>query len=39
VAGYHLVDTLETAALEAIHTLYNQHPWKFPGILSAFFLQ
>jgi hypothetical protein len=26
VVGYHLVDTFETAALEAIHTFYDQHP-------------
>jgi hypothetical protein len=28
VVGYHLVDTIETAALEAIHTFYDQHPAK-----------
>jgi hypothetical protein len=26
VVGYHLVDTFETAALEAIHTFCDQHP-------------
>jgi hypothetical protein len=28
VVGYHLVDTIETAALEAIHTVCNQHPME-----------
>jgi hypothetical protein len=32
VVGYHLVDTSETAALEAIHIFCNQHPWKLSGI-------
>jgi hypothetical protein len=39
VVGYRLVDTIETAALEAIHLFYNQHPWKLQGILSAYSLQ
>jgi hypothetical protein len=26
VVGYRLVDTIEAAALEAIHLFYNQHP-------------
>jgi hypothetical protein len=28
VVGYRLVDTIETAALEAIHTFCNQHPME-----------
>jgi hypothetical protein len=28
VVGYHLVDTIETAALEAIHIFCNQHPME-----------
>jgi hypothetical protein len=28
VVGYHLIDTIETAALEAIHIFCNQHPMK-----------
>jgi hypothetical protein len=39
VVGYRLVDTFETAALEAIHTFCDQHPQKLPGILSAYSLQ
>jgi hypothetical protein len=31
VVGYHLVDTIETAALEAIHTFCNQHPMEVAG--------
>jgi hypothetical protein len=31
VVGYHLVDTIETAALEAIHIFYNQHPMEVAG--------
>jgi hypothetical protein len=29
--GYCLVDTIETAALEAIHLFYNQHPMEVAG--------
>jgi hypothetical protein len=31
VVGYRLVDTIETAALEAIHIFCNQHPMKVAG--------
>jgi hypothetical protein len=31
VVGYRLVDTIETAALEAIHILCNQHPMEVAG--------
>jgi hypothetical protein len=31
VVGYRLVDTIETAALEAIHTFCNQHPMEVAG--------
>jgi hypothetical protein len=31
VVGYHLVDTIETAALEAIHIFCNQHPMEVAG--------
>jgi hypothetical protein len=31
VVGYHLVDTIETAALEAIHLFCNQHPIEVAG--------
>jgi hypothetical protein len=31
VVGYRLVDTIETAALEAIHLFYNQHPMEVAG--------
>jgi hypothetical protein len=31
VVGYHLVDTIETAALEAIHIFFNQHPMEVAG--------
>jgi hypothetical protein len=31
VVGYRLVDTIETAALEAIHIFYNQHPMEVAG--------
>jgi malonyl CoA-acyl carrier protein transacylase len=31
VVGYRLVDTIETAALEAIHTLCDQHPAEVAG--------
>jgi hypothetical protein len=31
VVGYHLVDTFETAALEAIHTFCDQHPAEVAG--------
>jgi hypothetical protein len=28
VVGYHLVDTIETAALDVIHIFCNQHPME-----------
>jgi hypothetical protein len=31
VVGYHLIDTIETAALEAIHTFCSQHPMEVAG--------
>jgi hypothetical protein len=31
VVGYRLVDTIETAALEAIHIFCNQHPMEVAG--------
>jgi hypothetical protein len=31
VVGYRLVDTIETAALEAIHIFSNQHPMEVAG--------
>jgi hypothetical protein len=31
VVGYHLVDTIETTALEAIHTFCDQHPAEVAG--------
>jgi hypothetical protein len=31
VVGYRLVDTIETAALEAIHIFRNQHPMEVAG--------
>jgi hypothetical protein len=31
VVGYRLVDTIETAALEAIHLFCNQHPMDVAG--------
>jgi hypothetical protein len=31
VVGYHLVDTIEAAALEAIHIFWNQHPMEVAG--------
>jgi hypothetical protein len=31
VVGYRLIDTIETAVLEAIHTFYNQHPTEVVG--------
>jgi hypothetical protein len=31
VVGYHLVDTIETATLEAIHIFCNQHPMEVAG--------
>jgi hypothetical protein len=31
VVGYRLVDTIETAALEAIHLFCNQHPMEVGG--------
>jgi hypothetical protein len=31
VVSYHLVDTFETAALEAIHTFCDQHPAEVAG--------
>jgi hypothetical protein len=31
VVGYHLVDTIEIAALEAIHLFCNQHPMEVAG--------
>jgi hypothetical protein len=31
VVGYHLVDTIETAALEAIQIFYNQHSMEVAG--------
>jgi hypothetical protein len=31
VVGYHLVDTIETAASEAIHLFCNQHPMEVAG--------
>jgi hypothetical protein len=31
VVGYHLVDTIETTALEAIHIFCNQHPMEVGG--------
>jgi hypothetical protein len=31
VVGYRLVDTIETTALEAIHTFCNQHPMEVAG--------
>jgi hypothetical protein len=31
VVGYHLLDTIETAALEAIHLFCNQHPMEVAG--------
>jgi hypothetical protein len=31
VVGYHLIDTIETAALEAIHIFCNQHPMEVAG--------
>jgi hypothetical protein len=31
VVGHHLVDTFETAALEAIHTFCDQHPAEVAG--------
>jgi hypothetical protein len=31
VVGYRLVDTIETAAFEAIHIFCNQHPMEVAG--------
>jgi hypothetical protein len=31
VVGYRLIDTIETVALEAIHTFCNQHPMEVAG--------
>jgi hypothetical protein len=31
VVGYHLVDTIEAAALEAIHIFCNHHPMEVAG--------
>jgi hypothetical protein len=31
VVGYHLVDTIETAALDVIHIFCNQHPMEVAG--------
>jgi ABC-type Fe3+ transport system permease subunit len=40
VVGYRLVDTIKTAALEAIHIFSAiSIPWMLPGIPSAFSLQ
>jgi hypothetical protein len=39
MVGYRLVDTIETAALEAIHLSATSIPWKLQGILSAYSLQ
>jgi hypothetical protein len=35
VVGYRLVDTIETAALEAIHIFCNQHPMDPIGLFPA----
>jgi hypothetical protein len=38
VVGYRLVDTIETAALEAIHIFCNQHPMEVAGYPIGLFL-
>jgi hypothetical protein len=38
VVGYRLVDTIETAALEAIHIFYDQHSMEVAGYYIGLFL-
>jgi hypothetical protein len=37
VVGYHLVDTIEAATLEAIHIFCNQHPMEVAGYPTGLF--